>query len=138
MQANCVPQDDTIETRLMKRTAAALSPQTLAAIVGHGAENYDTNMLAEADKVARRFLRAKGGVFISTSNTGKQDHYGAFEAIAMACDSGVEKGDDLLDQFAPVAEQDAGTVACDRYTPVLTAAYYFGICIGLRLASGGR
>jgi hypothetical protein len=126
-----------------RNTPAGLSAETLLTIVGSSnLYAHDINMLEAADKAARRFLRAGGGAFMSSSSEGELDHYNVFEAVTKACERD-DDYDDVIKRFPPITDEDghaqyAEDVAVHHWAPLQTAAYYFGVCIGLRLASGVR
>jgi hypothetical protein len=124
--------------------SGTLSAQALIEIVGHNAADRDLDMLAVADRVAGRFLTAKGGAFLSSSGAamGDGNHYTSIDFIAEACDEDeIQKWERLLEKFPPITVEDnltehAVDVALMRWEPAIVAAYYFGLAMGLRLAAG--
>lgn len=90
--------------------------------------------IREAERHADRL--ALGGVFLSDA------HGAAIDAIAEAVD-----GPAIVEATAALEAADAQRpdpfpftvdVACDRWTPSITAAYYLGLVIGLRAARALR
>ena len=112
-------------------------------IVGAAADPYEWEMLAAADKQAAQFLRAGGGMFMTAGEYGTDApfHYDALHAIAAM----VIGADDLAKheaEFEAVHHQanglDVSGIAAAVYSPQISAAYYFGLAIGLRIAATGK
>lgn len=116
---------------------------TVSQILGRLADPHELALLAAADERAEAFLAAGGGVAMSDSS----QHFDHVEASAEQVDGDtITKNRQLLEEFAEefgglsLTGAAAEDVACDRWTPLVSAAYYFGLCVGLRLArdEGGR
>lgn len=120
------------------RALGAITPETIATIVGPLAEPYDLKILKAADARAARFMAERRGVIMGSDTK----HHDAIAAIAEeSTDPGeLQKLEALLDAFDGLIDdqnevQFAVDVALDRWTPVMAAAYYFGLAIGLRVAA---
>lgn len=116
-----------------------MTPHTLALAIGwDGDTKYDINMLRAAARRVDAFLAAGHGVI--GGHDGK--YFDAITAVAEEI-KGPELAqlEELLDAFDGLMRNKksffAIDVACDRWTPMITAAYYFGLCIGLRLTRDG-
>ena len=82
--------------------------------------------LEEAAAAVDRYLASGGNVFIEIET--EPDLYRVFEDLA-----GEEHGEA---QAMLEALGAAGDLACNRWTPVVNAAYYVGLAMGLKLAGG--
>ena len=122
-----------------------MTAQQVAAIVGVTVHDYERRMLAAADESAATFLAAGQGAMLS----GESGHFAAFHDIHVAVDGATDVAelsallsawDDARARHARRERSVRGPsdAACNRYTPQLGAAYYFGLALGLRLAGGGR
>ena len=121
------------------------SVQGLISIVGKAAGDYDRKLLLEADRRAAEFLVGDSGIIISDGS----QHYKTFIELARTLDADAadkaERALDALDEAtkglwsveAGDKKLDAPSdVACDIYTGQISAAFYFGLAVAFRLASG--
>lgn len=98
--------------------------------------------LREADKASASLLRSGQGVVISDNST----HHEIFDRLAeRLAGRFVAANEKKLELFAEVDDPDAparvilaSDVAGDRWIPVVEAAYYLGLAVGLRLNGGGQ
>jgi hypothetical protein len=114
----------------------------LAITGGLGNHAYEHRMLQAADRWARENIEQRLGALMTESG----EHFGAFDGIASEVDGeeaqkkhheALRRADDLCDaaERTMTAPSDA---ACDLYTPKMSAAYYYGLAVGLRLAGGNQ
>jgi len=109
----------------------------LLAVVGDTDEEWHTNNLRLLRAAERSAMRFRGGAIINNSGGEGWCHYAAFEDLAEAHEGrDLEETKERLDNYPrPDGYSEfAGDLACNRWTPVINAAYYFGLCRGLLIA----
>lgn len=121
----------------------------IAAVVGTLTEEEDRELLRLGDRAAQAHLAAGHSVFIDHNN---DHHFDVFESIAEETDGeSIREAKQVLKAFdaltpgqrqavlgvtlgvtKPVCMED---VALLRWQQAMEAAYYFGLALGLRIAS---
>ena len=112
-------------------------------------EDYDAALLEDAEQAVSAVLA--GGVMMDTLANDHIDN--AIHDLAAkhwegldATDASLERvGEAIQNGRVPVAEDmpglathDISGLACNRWTPEVTAAYYLGLAVGFRLAGKSR
>jgi hypothetical protein len=113
----------------------------IAAIIGREGDDDAVQYLVAVDAVGDRLLHSRNGITINQHS----DHYKQMEGLAEQVNGKfVNRCEADLHRFPEVKDRKgdrlllASDCAGDRWIPVVDAAYYVGLSIGLRLAGGGR
>lgn len=109
----------------------------ILAIVGRGEDgaDFDQRLFAAADRFAEADMTA-GLPLLIADNT---EHFDAFHEIAREVEGDeLEQIDDQLKSLNLPETPDVAGLACNRWTPEIHTAYYFGVAFALRLPGGAR
>jgi hypothetical protein len=121
----------------------AVSAEAVTQIISSFAHQNERRLIFAADRAAAEMLQSGDSIMLAREDT---DHYRTFYAVAESLEGDavhdatrrLEVIDERLrfhrEKLNATTQLGATDAACDRWTPVIDAAYHVGLALGLRLA----